>query len=105
MEWVVKYWIEAAFALIVASMGVFYKRVCGKLAEQTAIKAGMQALLRDRIIQTYNYHTEKGYCAIYEKDNIMNMYQQYHKLGANGVIDDMVQEVINLPTCRRKGVV
>lgn len=43
------------------------------MADQSCIKLGVSAILRDRIIQSYNLHLERGYCAIRDRDNISNM--------------------------------
>lgn len=94
VEWVAKYWLEMAFAGLLGYVVKVWK-------SQKAIKYGMQALLRDRLIQAYNHHIDKGYCYIYERDAINNMYTQYHNLGANGVIDDLMEEFCDLPTRRK----
>lgn len=63
-----------------------------------AICLGVQALLRDRLLQSYNYHIEKGYAPIYAKENFENMWTQYHALGVNGVMDGIHKEFMFLPT-------
>lgn len=63
-----------------------------------AIQEGVQALLRDRLIAEYNEGVRKGYARIYEKENFENMYEQYHNLGANGVMDDIREKYRELPT-------
>lgn len=93
-EWVLKYWLEVVF---VAGLGYVAK----VWKTQKALKVGIQVLLRDRLIQAYNYHMERGYVYIYEKDTISTMYNQYHALGKNGVIDDLMEEFCSLPTKRR----
>ena len=96
--------ITYLFGLSAAVIAYLYRKLCikvnHKLLEQDALKNGMQALLRDRIIQIYNHHMEKGYCAVHDKDNICNLYAQYHTLGANGVVDHMVDKIKQLPTRR-----
>lgn len=62
-----------------------------------AVKLGLQAVLRDRLIESYNHYSEKGYAPIYARDNFENMYNQYHALGANGVMDDMHKAFLDLP--------
>lgn len=78
------------------------KEECRRLAEQKqredAVGFGVQALLRDRIIQAYNHYTEKGYCPIYGLENVEEMYRQYHALGGNGTITELVERVKELPT-------
>ena len=75
---------------------------CRRLSEQKrkedAVGLGVQALLRDRIIQAYNHYIEKGYCPIYALENVEEMYRQYHALGGNGAITELVERVKELPT-------
>lgn len=63
-----------------------------------AIQAGVQALLRDRLIAEYNEAIRKGYARIYDKENFENMYVQYHSLGVNGVMDEIRDKYRMLPT-------
>ncbi|MDE6020172.1 MAG: hypothetical protein K2H01_04120 [Ruminococcus sp.] len=65
---------------------------------QKAVELGVQALLRDRMLHSYNKYTELGYTPIYAKENFENMYQQYHKLGGNGVMTQLHIEFMKLPT-------
>ena len=69
-----------------------------QLAQNKAIKEGLQAILRDRLLQAYKYYEEKGYADADDRDNWENMYQQYHTLGANGVMDDIRGKFLSLPT-------
>lgn len=62
------------------------------------LKLGVQALLRDRLMAEYKLHSKKGWIEVAEKDNYNNMYQQYHGLGKNGVMDEMHSEIMKLPT-------
>ena len=59
---------------------------------------GVQALLRDRLIQSYNYYMDKGYAPIYARQNWENMYTQYHNLGENGVMGNLHEMFMALPT-------
>ena len=61
------------------------------------LKAGVQALLRTKMIDVYNKWSERGYAPIYAKDNFENMYKAYHNLGFNGVMDDMKVKFLSLP--------
>ena len=63
-----------------------------------AIKKGLQALLRAQLIADYNKWEEKGYAPIYARENFENCWQQYHALGANGVMDDIHAKFLELPT-------
>lgn len=68
-----------------------------KKKENNALKAGLQALLRDRIIQAYNqYVQDKGWIPIYAKESIDACYKSYEALGDNGVIDNLMQQINEL---------
>ena len=41
-----------------------------------AVENGLQALLRDRLLQSYFYHKDKGVVTVHEKDNFKNMYNE-----------------------------
>ena len=66
--------------------------------ETNSLKLGVQALLRAQMINDYNRWHEKGYAPIYAKENFENMWNQYHNLGANGVMDNLHQKFLELPT-------
>lgn len=68
-----------------------------KKKENDALKAGLQALLRDRIIQAYNHYVQdKGWIPIYAKESIDACYKSYEALGDNGVIDNLMQQINEL---------
>lgn len=98
IEFITKYWIEALFGGILTALSVCYKKLLSRVKRQDTIGFGVQALLRDRIIQAYNHYTEKGYCPIYGRENIEEMYKQYHALGGNGTITELCERLRELPT-------
>ena len=68
------------------------------------VRLGVQALLRAQLIADWNRYSEKGFAPIYARENFENVYQQYHNLGANGVMDDIRTKFLALPTDKsRKG--
>jgi hypothetical protein len=62
-----------------------------------AVKRGVQALLRDRLIQGYKYYRNQGWADEDDRANLENVYVQYHALGANGVMDNLRQKFLDLP--------
>jgi hypothetical protein len=73
-------------------------RLQSQESKQKALGLGVQALLRDRMLHSYNKYTELGYAPVYAKENFENMYQQYHELGGNGVMTKLHVEFMELPT-------
>jgi len=80
------------------------KRQNNELERQNkAIMSGVQALLRDRLLQGYDYYAEKGYADYEGRENLENLWTQYHALGANGVMDDLRADFKRLPVRRKTG--
>lgn len=63
-----------------------------------ALERGVQALLRDRLIEIHDEYCPIHQIPLHVKDNFDNLYQQYHALGKNGVMDSFHEEVMDLPT-------
>ena len=101
-EFIIKYWIEVLFSMIIGLLGYCTRNISrllkSEMADQKSIRLGVQAMLRDRLIQSYNFHMKIGFCEIHDRDNVINMYEQYHNLGANGVVDKLKDEILDLPT-------
>ena len=63
-----------------------------------ALKAGIQALLRAELIKSWEKWSERGYAPIYARENFENCWVQYHALHANGVMDNIHDKFLLLPT-------
>lgn len=93
-NWLCLLGIPSAVATIVSFILARLKKM---KSDQDALKSGVQALLRQEMIKDYNKWSEKGYAPIYVRENFINVYEQYHSLGANGVMDDMKDKFMQLP--------
>ena len=63
----------------------------------TAIKEGLQCMLRDTLIANHKKYMELGYISTHGLQNWLLMYKAYHALGGNGMIDHMKEEIEELP--------
>ena len=97
-EFIIRYWLEVAFGAVVAIATYQYKNFAKKCKSQEALKLGVQALLRNDIVDTYNYWVDRGYFPIYARDALNAMYAPYHGLGANGVVDELIDTLKELPS-------
>lgn len=66
-------------------------------AKMSALENGLQAILRDRIIQLYSYCENRGYVAVYEEQNMSMMYKAYHELNGNGLVTSLYKKFVQLP--------
>ena len=97
-DFVINNWAAWLFALLGALVGRLYSKVIDMRKRTTAIEDGIRALLRNDIIKAYNKCQEKGYCPIYEMENIEELYKQYHELDGNGTITELVERIREFPT-------
>lgn len=70
---------------------------------ERATEQGVKALLRNEIIKTYNHYTTKGYMPIHERDNLINLFEQYKNLDGNGTVPALVEELLELPVSEKPG--
>ena len=106
-EFICKYWLEVAFGLVLTALGFVYRKMAKQIKEDReknkAIEDGMKALLRNELILAYNlYVVDKKYCPVYGKENVNAMYDAYHRLGGNGTITQLKQQIDDLPTVQQR---
>ena len=93
-EMIAEWWVKWAMALLASGMvtgiGFLWRR-------QRAIEKGIQALLRDRVLQAYYHYTERGSITLHGLENVNRLYTEYHNLGGNGTITKLVEDMRKLP--------
>lgn len=101
LQYIAENWVEWLFVAISAFLGYCYRQLSKRQKEEStknqALHDGMQALLRDRIIQSYNHYQDKGCCPIYGKENVKRMYDAYHTLGGNDVATELKNKLLAMP--------
>ena len=80
-------------SLIAAATGL----VVNQYHQLRAVKLGLQAILRDRLLQAYEFYAHRGYADYDEKANVVNLYQQYEMLGPNGIMHRKHERFLELP--------
>lgn len=97
-------WVDWLFLAVTGMVGWGYRtlsrRQKDEAAKNRALCEGVQALLRDRIIETYNHYNDKGFCPIYAKESMRRLYAAYHALGGNDVATELKEKVMEMPTER-----
>ena len=66
-------------------------------SQNVATMLGVQALLRDRLLQAFRHYIEKGYADYNDRENVLNMYTNYEALGPNSVMEDLYNQFTALP--------
>ena len=88
LDFILEYWLEFAFTLIVTFLSFLIKRLYSKLKQelntQKLLKEGMIAILHDRLYQLCTKFIEKGEITVDELENLEYLYKSYNNLGGNG---------------------
>lgn len=65
-------------------------------AQFRALKLGMQAMMRDRIVQAYYHYHDRDWITLHGLENVEKLYAEYHRLGGNGTITKLVEDLREL---------
>lgn len=96
-QFLIQYWLEALFGLLLFLLGLGYRRIAGKLREQEQVKEGILAILHDRLYQVCQQYIHQGSVSPSALKNIEYLYQSYHTLGGNGTGTELYARVKSLP--------
>ena len=96
-EFIVKYWLEFLFGLIITGLSAAYAHLSKKLKAERmknqAIENGLRGILRIQILDTYDKCVADGKkISVSRKDAVVSIYQSYVALG-NGENDDTIKQL------------
>ena len=69
--------------------------------DRDANSKGTMMLLRVQLIKYHDRYCKLGHIPSYAYENFCEMYDAYHKLGGNGMVSKMKEEVDNLEIRKR----
>lgn len=92
---ILKYWIEILLTTITSGVIYVFKQYIG-------LKEGLKALLRNEIVRIYETYSRLGYCPSYMKENVNEIYINYHNLKGNGMATSMINAINELPNELRR---
>ncbi len=98
LEFIIKYWLEVAFTLVVGAFSFAMKKIATLFKKQAAVENGVKALLRNALLQEYRKYKTLGEIPILDKENFEHMYKEYHALGGNDIGTQMYEEIKKLKT-------
>ena len=73
------------------------ERIAVANARSEALRAGLLALCRDRILQGYRYYKHNGGISPQDHETMSKLYYAYHALGGNGTITNIWIKIQELP--------
>lgn len=100
IAWIQSHFWEKVFALVVTILAWCLRNLSKRLkAEQDkneAISEGIQALLRENIVNNYNKYSDRGYMPIYAKESLKRAYTAYKALGGNDVASELYKKMLQM---------
>ena len=101
LTFIMSHWLEWLFTAVLAILSWLFKEMREQLAEEKkkneAIAEGVQSLLRESIVNSFNRYSDRGCCPIYAKESIKKVYKAYHNLGGNDVATELYNKVLKMP--------
>ena len=97
LSYIQSHWTAWLFALLGLAFGYLFRKLEKQQAENRAVAAGVQSLLRENIVANYNKYQEKVYCPIYAKESISHVYEDTTTWGGNDVATRLYQSVLEMP--------
>lgn len=95
LQMIISYLVPASLG---AGIGFLSSKLKKNKAKEQAIEDGVQALLRNELVREYREYKAKGELSILDKENIESMFRQYKNLGGNGTVEQLITELMRLPT-------
>jgi hypothetical protein len=96
-QFIIKYWIEVLFGVVISLIGYLIKKIKSWTKEQDEVKGGVLAILHDRLFQAGRFFCNQGYISFEEIKNIEYLYKSYHALGGNGTGTEIFERIKSLP--------
>lgn len=100
VSFIYAHWVEWVFTIICGFFAWGYRNVSVRLKKEQkkneAIADGVQALLREAIVDNFNKYNDRGYCPIYAKESIKKVYTAYSALGGNDVATSLYHKILNM---------
>lgn len=104
---IIKYWVEFVFGLIVTGLSAAYAHLAKKFkaerAKNQAIENGLKGILRIQILDTYDKCVDAGrVISVSRKDAIGSVYRSYVALcesheDVDDTIKQLYEEIIHMP--------
>lgn len=103
LEFILEYWIQFLFGLIVSFLCFLYRKIIYHYRIVNYTKNGVKVLLKGEIIRRYQEYKKLDCISIFDREIINDLYQEYKNLGGNGMIQDMIENISDIPLETERG--
>lgn len=102
MEFISKYFIELLFSFGIMIIGFVFNKIKKYYISVESSVKGVKVLLKTKIIEEYDRIKERGEITLYQKENIISLYNEYKQFGEDKIIKEIIEELekINIVNCK-----
>lgn len=97
LNFILEYWIEILFGLIVSFLGYFFKQILNYKHKLDDTNKGIVVMLKFKIIEKYDEFIKKESITIEEKEGLMDLYNVYIKFECCDVVSDLIKKIDSIP--------
>lgn len=97
-QFIAQHWAEIVIIIVQCGILKVGYALLQKYLHRTEVRDdAIRSLLRTEIISICYKSLEQGYIAIYNLENLIDMYKSYKALGGNGAITQIYEQTTKLP--------
>lgn len=96
-SFIMEYWIEILFSLLVTVITHLYRKIFKYLKKIDILEKQACLNLKMHILEKYETIKKKEYITLEEKEEIINLYIIYKKLGCSNIVEEIIKELANIP--------
>lgn len=97
LEFILKYWTQFLFGIMASFIFFLYRKIIRHYRIMNYTKNGVKVLLKGEIVRRYQEYKKLGCISIFDREIINDLYQEYKNLGGNGMIEDMIEDISDIP--------
>ncbi|MEG2283715.1 MAG: hypothetical protein RSB99_03715 [Bacilli bacterium] len=97
LDFILKYWIQILFGSLISLAGVIFKQLNNYRLKVNEMQNGIRVILKLKISEYYEKVSNKKCITMYEKELITEAYDNYHNLGGNGFIEELMENINLIP--------
>ena len=96
VEFVLEYWLQFAFGIVITLLSYIGKRIHDYFSLIRTTQNSVKVLLKIHLMEDYHYYLKKGSITMGERECFSLLYQEYRKLGGNGILEDAMTKIEDL---------
>ena len=102
MDFILKNFVEILFSIGLMIIGLLFNKIKKYYKNVESSVSGVKYLLKTKIIEEYDRIKEKNCITLYQKENIISLYNEYKRFGEDNFIKEIMNEVdeIKIESCR-----